>query len=82
MPLLPCVLCNLSESGRTILDLYQGGGFFYKKLLELNFKEVANDSDCDQRKMKQKRGRKNPCVVSTKYLKLLPRKDMLLNNKF
>ena len=61
---------------------YIKGGCFLKKLLELDFKEVANDSDCDKRMMKQKRGRKNPCVVSTKYLKLLPRKDMLLNNKF
>jgi hypothetical protein len=42
MPSLRCVSYNLYESRRTILDLYQGGIFFMKKLREKILKEVRN----------------------------------------
>ena len=41
MPSLRCVSYNLYESRRTILDLYQGGVFFYEKIEGKKFKKLG-----------------------------------------
>jgi hypothetical protein len=40
MPSLLSVSCNLYESRRTILDLYQGGDVFWEIVLGWDLKEV------------------------------------------